>query len=199
MSPTALLPVRTVAPAESLLSTGDAKTHLRVDDSDNDAYIAALVAAAEGHLDGFAGVIGRALVTQTWSRKFNAFPCGPVLRLPLGPLQSVSSVTYYDTAGTSQTFASTNYRAVTDAIGPCVVLDDGSTWPNLDIRPDAVTITWVCGYGAAGAVPAPIIHAAKLIVGHLYGNREATIVGTIVNDLPMAVDALIAPYRAVGI
>lgn len=190
---TALLPVRTSAPAEALLSVADAKAHLRIDGSDHDTYLQALVAAAEAHLDGFAGVLGRALVTQTWRRSFDRFPDGNLIRLPLGPLQSVSSVTYYDTAGTSQTFSASSYHAVSDAIGPAIVLDDDATWPNLDARPDAVTVTWVCGYGAASAVPAPIIQAAKLIIGDLFENRE---LGPVVTA---RVDALIAPYRAVGL
>lgn len=199
MTVTALLPVRTAAPASNLIDVTAAKQHLRVDSSASDTYVEALIAAAEAHLDGFSGVLGRALVTQTWRRSFDRFPDCDVIRLPLGPLQSVSSVTYYDTAGSSQTFSASNYHAVTDAIGPCVVLDDDATWPNTDERPDAVTVTWVCGYGAASAVPAPIIHAAKLIIGHLFENREAVVTGTISGTLPLAVDALITPYRAVGI
>lgn len=196
---TALLPVRTSPPAEALLSVADAKAHLRVDGSDHDAYVQALVAAAEARLDGFAGVLGRALVTQTWRRSFDCFPDGRLQRLPLGPLQSVSSLTYYDTAGSSQTFSASSYHGVTDAIGPAIVLDDDATWPAIDDRPDAITVTWVCGYGAASAVPGPIIQAARLLVGHWFENREAVNVGNIVSHLPLAVDSLIAPYRAVGL
>lgn len=198
MAPTALLPVRTVAPAETLLSVADAKTHLRVEGSDEDGYVTGLVAAAEAYLDGFSGVLGRALVTQTWRRSFDQWPDGDVLRLPLGPLQSVSSITYYDTAGSSQTWASSNYHAVSDAIGPCIVLDDAASWPNLDDRPDAVTVTWVCGYGAASAIPAPIVHAAKLMIGHWHANRETVNVGNISSELPFTVAALLTPFRQVG-
>lgn len=195
MQPTALLPVRTAAPGARILSNAEAKKHLNVDFSDDDDYIASLVLAAEAHLDGFAGVLGRALITQTWKRSFDAFPDGDVIRLPLGPLLSVSTVMYYDQSGSNLAFGASSYHAISDAIGPCVKLADTAVWPNTAERPDAVTVTWVCGYGAAASdVPAPIVHAAKLIVGHLYANREA--VGAAgLSGLPMAVDALIQPYR----
>ena len=48
--PTALLPVRTVAPAVRLLTTDEAKMHLRVDDSAEDDYVDSLVLTAEHHL-----------------------------------------------------------------------------------------------------------------------------------------------------
>jgi uncharacterized phiE125 gp8 family phage protein len=86
--PIALLPVRTADPATRLLTTDEAKTHLRVDDSAEDGYVDSLVLTAEHHLDGFSGVLGRALITQTWQRSFDGFPCGDTIRLPIGPLQA---------------------------------------------------------------------------------------------------------------
>lgn len=40
-----------------------------------------------------------------------------------------------------------------------------------------------------------ITTAMLLLIGHWYENRESVVVGTIVADLPMAVEALISPYR----
>ncbi|RTR01943.1 head-tail connector protein [Halomonas nitroreducens] len=37
--------------------------------------------------------------------------------------------------------------------------------------------------------------AMLLLVGHWYENRESVVLGTIASDLPMAVDALIGPYK----
>lgn len=72
-------------------------------------------------------------------------------------------------------------------------------WPGSYHREDAVSVTYVAGYGNADAVPAPIKAAILLIVGHLYENREASTVGVSAELLPMAVDALLAPYRRVGL
>ncbi|MBW5800068.1 head-tail connector protein [Halomonas elongata] len=37
--------------------------------------------------------------------------------------------------------------------------------------------------------------AMLLLIGHWYENREAVVMGTIATQVPMAVEALIAPYR----
>ena len=58
-------------------------------------------------------------------------------------------------------------------------------------------MTYVAGV-ADSAVPAPIKHAILLMVGHWYANREAVAPGQM-HEVPMAVDALIRPYRRVGV
>lgn len=37
--------------------------------------------------------------------------------------------------------------------------------------------------------------AMLLLIGHWYANRESVVIGTITAEVPMAVDALISPYR----
>lgn len=192
----ALAPVRTVGPSAPIIDLADAKAHLRVLANDDDALIEALISAAEAHLDGFSGILGRALVTQTWQRSFGCFPSCDTIRLPLGPLIGSVAVTYYDSANAQQSF--TDFTAVSDAVGPKVVLGAAASWPGTFDRPDAITITWQCGYGDAADVPAPIIHAAKLLIGHWFASREATAPSSL-SELPLAVSALLAPYRAVGV
>ncbi|WP_257556425.1 head-tail connector protein [Sphingobium sp. CFD-2] len=192
----ALAPVRTVAPSSAILSLADAKAHLRVLHDDEDALITALIAAAEAHLDGFSGVLGRALVTQEWERSFDAFPACNSFRLPLGPLGDEVTLSYFDADDVEQTFS--DFHAVSDAIGPMIVLQDGATWPSTAARPDAVKVAWRCGYGDVADVPPAIIHAAKLMIGHWYANREAATPDPFA-QMPLAVDALLAPLRAVGV
>ncbi|MBI46752.1 MAG: hypothetical protein CMG91_04685 [Marinobacter sp.] len=40
-----------------------------------------------------------------------------------------------------------------------------------------------------------ITTAMLLLIGHWYVNRESVVVGAITSELPMAVEALISPYR----
>lgn len=195
MSVTALLPVRTAAPGEPLLTVAVAKEHLHVEHSADDDYIEALIAAVEAHLDGFAGILGRALVTQTWERSFDGFPCGYRIALPLGPMQAVNTVMYYDRDGGHIVLGASKYHAVTDAMGPCIILADQEQWPDTAVRPDAVTVNWDCGYGDAADVPAAIVQAAKKIIGHWYHNREAVVTGAIATELPLSACALLAPFR----
>lgn len=190
-------PVRTVAPAV-LLTPAEAKAHLRVDHADDDALIAALIEAATTHLDGWSGILGRALVSQTWRQDFADF--GEYLRLPLGPVVSVSSVTYYDINDASQTAASASYSLLADDYGPYVGLVPGYTWPSVSSTRNApVSVTYVAGYGTAAAVPQAIKQAALLLIAHWYDFREAVMAGQTPTELPFGVRALLTPFRRVGL
>lgn len=191
-----LAPVRTAAPSDSVLVTlAEAKAHCRVDHDDEDTLITAFVKAATAHFDGYSGVLGRALLTQTWQQDFGGFTDG--MRLAVGDLISVSSVTYYDTDNTQQTLSANVYAAHSDGIGPFLALKNGQSWPSVYTRKDAVRVTWTAGYGSAAAnVPTPIRQAILLLVGHWYENREA--VGSDMKEVPMAVNSLVLPFRRVS-
>lgn len=189
-----LRPVRTVAPTAYPVSVTEAVAQCRVDTTDENALFQALIEAAVSHVDGYSGVLGRALLTQTWQQSYPGFTTG--LRLPVGDLISISTVTYYDSDNVQQTLSSTVYRGLTDSRGPYVAEKPDQSWPSAYTRDDAVTVTWTAGYGAtAASVPAAIRHALLLLIGHWYENRESVVIGAPVASLPMAVESLLAPYR----
>lgn len=190
-----LRPVRTIAPAEDLIDTSEAARFCReADDVQTAVTIAAFVQAATDHLDGWSGILGRALVTQTWRQDFEYF-CDRN-RLPLDPVQSVTSVTYYDSSNVQQALSTSVYQLLTDDRGPYVTLKYGQVWPVVYPREDAVSITAVFGYGAASVVPQAIKQAALHLVSHWNEHREA--VGDEMHELPLAVNSLITPYRRVS-
>lgn len=183
------------APAATPVTLAEAKGQLRIDHSDDDIMIDRLIAASTTYLDGYAGILGQALVTQTWELVLDAFPCGPI-QIPLGPLQSVTSVKYDDTNGDEQTFGPENYTVDTVSKPGWVVLNSDASWPSTLDAINAVRVRFVAGFTD---VPQVLRHAILMLVGHFYENRETTIVGTNAQALPFAVDALIAPFRRVSI
>jgi uncharacterized phiE125 gp8 family phage protein len=183
-------PVLTVAPTADIVSLAEAKDHLRVESPDEDTLIAGYIAVAVDHLNGWSGVLGRCVITQTWRQDFDGFPCE--IRLPFPDVQA-ATVAYSDCANVSQAF--TGFHLVTDALGSKLILASGQSWPATYDRPDAVQVRMVAGYAAT---PLALKAAILLHVGHLYANREAVAVGVSVAELPMAYDALISPYRRVG-
>lgn len=192
-----LAPVRTVAPAVPLLTLDDAKAHLRVDHADEDALISGLIDAAAAHLDGYNGILGRALITQTWAAEFPTFVNR--MDIPLGPVQS-ATIQYYDSLNAQQTLATSVYAVLSDGLGPYVTLKYNQQWPQTYTRDDAVKITFVAGYGAtAPDVPAAIRSAMLLLISHWYDNRSALSVGESVSEMPFSVTALLAPFRRVGV
>lgn len=202
-----LAPVRTAAPTVMPVTVDEAKMHLRIAERDgagavlpheDDALVQSLIATATDHLDGWSGILGRALINQTWRQDFAGF--GKCLRLPLAPVAAdgVQSVKYFDGDNIERSLVPAAYRLFVDAAGPYVAATVGQSWPSTVSRPDAVSVTFIAG-SAARDVPAAIKVAILLHVGHLYENREAVNVGSAVAALPLGHAALIGPYRRVGV
>ncbi len=188
-------PVRTVAPATTPVSLTEVKAHCRVDGTDSDGVLTGLLAAAVDHLDGWTGVLGRALVTQTWRQDFDGFDRH--MRLPVGPVASITSITSRNAAGQLATVSSDEYALKTDELGAYARFKDGYSFPTDLNETTAVSITYVAGTAAAD-VPASIKAAIMLLVSHWNEHREAVTDGSTA-ELPLGVKALIAPHRRTGV
>ncbi len=159
-------------------------------------YILALTEAAVALLDGPDGKLGRCLLEQSWRQTVDhCWP--PVIGLTLPPLKSVDSVMYIDANGAEQTLSPSLYR-VTGAgswlteISPAC----GQSWPSVRWQTEAIWVTFTAGYGTgAEDVPAPLLQAIRLLVGHWYQNREAVNVGNITGEIPLGVRTLLSPYK----
>ncbi len=158
---------RTVEPTESPVTLDDMKAHLREITDDNNTAIEFYIDAVVKQLDGPAGLLNRALITQTLEFRMNGFPHhrthGSTFRpgylafdLPLPPMQSVTKIEYIDTNGTTQTLATSVYR-VLNATTPTrrgrIELAWGEAWPSVREIEQSVTVTFVAGYGVASDVP----------------------------------------------
>ena len=186
-------PTRTTAPAEQPITLTEAKAHLRVEASDDDDMIEALVEGATSHLDGWSGILGRCLVEQEWKASFHCFR--RVMRLPF-PDVSAATISYFDADDAQQSVGASNFSIKEDETGAFIWFADLWQTPTTFARPDAVQITFTAGYGDAADVPAPIKQAMKLLISHWNENREAVAMSQYApRELPMAVSALLAPYR----
>lgn len=197
-----LIPKRIAPPATPIITLDEVKQHCRIDlDFDgDDALLTAYIAAIESKLDGYSGILGRCLITQTWRYSLSCWP-GCKLTLPFPDTESVV-VTYFDTQNVQQTLPDTQYQVLEGAGGSFLRWFDSFSSPSLYDRGDAVQIDMTCGYGTTPAsVPAVIIHAAKLIIGAWYESRENATIGVAVSDLPMSISAkaLLGPVTRVGV
>lgn len=191
-----LTPVLTTAPADDVITLAEAKLHCRVDDDDEDSKIVGYIQAALARLDGVDGILGRALISQTWTEQGNRFPYGTVLRMALAPVSDVVHVKYYDGDNVLQTLSAALYSRHLAASGAYIKLDDGQTWPATFTRDDAIEIQYTAGYGTlAETVPDPIKQAMFFLIEHYYANRGAVVVGTISSNLPQGVADLLRPFR----
>jgi uncharacterized phiE125 gp8 family phage protein len=182
------------APSGAVLTTAEAKLHLRVEHSVDDTLIDALVAAATQQAQA---ELRRALLTQTWDLKLDRFPGCGVIELPFGAT-AVVSVSYVDDAGDTQVLDAAQYVVDVASAPGRLVRADGTTWPTTERRPHAVTVRMTCGFGNAAAVPAGIKAWIQLHLAALYRNREAFAQGVSVSELPNRFTAaLLDPWRLV--
>lgn len=177
--------VRTVAP-DPVVTLVEAKKHLRILHSDDDEEILDIIAAAQAQIEGPNG-IGIALAPQTWRMSLDYFPCEIIV--PLGPVTAINSITYTKEDGTA---GSTDRWRVDIDSQPCRLWPPyDESWPVSRCEPGAVKVTFTTGYAS---VPADLRAAVKLLVGHLYENREATTDASM-TELPMAVSSILNRYR----
>lgn len=156
-----------------------AKQHLRVTHDREDTLIEQYIASAKAMVEKRSGVLlDRREVTQ----RFSAF----AKRLPLfwGPDPDEVLITYFDAEDEDQEIA--DARIVRDWIAA-----PAEGWPTI-ATDSVIEITYEAGFDA---VPADLVTAQLLLIGHWYVNREA--VGEVGPELLLGVDALIQPYRRI--
>ena len=168
------------APAQEPVTLAEAKERLRITGDSFDADLASLLRAARQEIDGDSGWLGRALITQTWDLALPAFPsANEPIYLPLPPLQSVTSVSYIDTADATQVIPAVGYRVLNRGTAASLIepVDDWTVDANLD-RIDPITVRFVAGYGATPVqVPEPIRTWIIARAGALFAQPEAISVG----------------------
>ncbi|WP_154664944.1 head-tail connector protein [Allorhizobium undicola] len=197
-----LVPRRLTTPAVRILELEDVKLHLRIepDRTEEDSLLQALILAAESHLDGYSGILGRCMISQQWRVDHDDWE-GRVFRLPFPDVSEVA-VVYSDADNVEQMVDPTFYERLETPCGTVLRWTDAFPAPSLYDRGDAVRVTMTAGYGpAASDVPDGIIHAAKLLIGGWYENREESVIGAAVSQLPfsLAVKSLLMPFRRVGL
>lgn len=182
------------APASEPVTVTEAKDQSRIDGTDEDTVLTRLIIVARTTVEKLSG---RTLITQTWDVIYNNFPSGDeAIYLPNTPLQSVSSITYVDENGVTQTWASSNYTVDTDGqIGRVFPAYDKS-YPTVRNQKNAVTVRFVSGYGSSSDVPEPIRHAILMLVGEMFERREEGIVGVNMSKVIVTAEQLLSPYKA---
>ena len=181
---------RTIQPASEPITLIEAKAHLRVDHTDDDAYITALIKAARGSAEAFTQ---SSFFTQTWVKSASRFV--DIMDLPRGIVQSIESVKYYDVDNVQQTVNAADYFLTSPSNKSYVQVVETGWPPSLYYRNDAVQITYITGYSDVADIPTDIKQAILMSIGHLYENRQDVIVGSQVNAMPMASKHLLTPHR----
>jgi uncharacterized phiE125 gp8 family phage protein len=210
----------TTQPAAEPVTLALAKLHAHVDTDDEDLLFEAWITAARQYCERYTR---RAFFNREVTRTLDYFPLwygenGTVnpadrqdwpyyasfwdkltIDLPLPRCVSVTSITYTDTNGTTQTLPQSAYNVDVTSLPARIVPSAGNYWPTVvTYQPGSVQINYVAGsYGdgvEVNTIPQGIVVAMILLIGHWYRNREASSELALKN-IPLGVNALLDPYK----
>ena len=184
-------------PAYEPVSLAEARRWLRLeaDDTDNTPVLQILIKAMREYAENLTF---RAFVSRQLRLYIEDWPAdtkyGAKIVLPFPPLISVDSFKYRDTDGVLQTLATTEY-AVHDWSEPAIIIPAwGETWPTIRRVPDAIQVTFTCGYAPGSpsdeaanqeVQPAALRLWLQARLATLFENREQLIAGNQV-EIPRA-------------
>lgn len=150
--------LRRVSAAAMPVPLQDVMNHLR-HPQDDQVYIDGIRRAAH---DVVAEMSGRSLGTETWAVSFSE--AAGDLVLPKSPVQSITSISYFDAAGAVQAASVADYLLFAGQDRAMLRPAEGRSWPTLQRREDALTITFVAGYIAMPeALRVAVLMAAECI------------------------------------
>lgn len=128
----------------------EAKNHLRVDFTDDDALIKRLISVARRRTEE---ALRRRLLTQTWLLTLDLyplhverFPRGEMFELPFPPLQALNSIQYVDVNGVTQTLDPATYQVDRESEPARVMPAYMQIWQPIRYVPNAIQVSYTCGY-----------------------------------------------------
>ncbi len=184
-------------PQSEPVDVEEAARHLHADLEELESeHVKGLIRVARAYAESYTR---RQLVTATYALTLPEFY--DEVELPRPPLVSVSSIAYVDENGAPQTLATTVYDVDSTSDPGVITLADGESWPATKTQPNAVTITFIAGYGGPLDVPENVRHAIKLLVGHFNENSEAVVMPTAQQpvEMPIGAKALLDAVALVGV
>lgn len=197
------------------VTLAEAKLHLRIDTSAEDALLTSLVVAATQDAEH---LMGRAVMPQKWQLTLDTFfdpsvfsePAPLTIDIVRGPsyvtgstalqlarptVTAVDTVKYIDPTGVLQTLASTEYQLAAASDYTARLLPAyGKSWPAIRPQPEAVQVVFSCGYADAASVPELVKAWIKLRVGALYENKQMWTMGKAIEPNEF-LDRLLDRYR----
>lgn len=167
-----------------VLDLYEAKLNQRVLHDALDPIVEKCIKAAVAVCDYSSGDLGISVLRRTFDFHRQGWPtrCADdgwrVIRLPYPPCVTVTSVSYLDANGATQTLSPTAYTVRKPSRVPAeIVFLKPAELPTLTSHPRAVTVRYVAGYGTAPLFKAPenLRQLVSMYAGHFFENPEATV------------------------
>jgi len=176
---------------DTIITVADLKAHLRVTHTQEDTLISALRSAAISWVEEHCNIKLGSYTARGY------LPDWRVAYFPIGPVTAITEVKY-------QTTADKDYTTDLTTLGTTLWYTDEITQPariafrdyptTYDYALTPVVVTFTAGYTT---MPAPVLQAIRLLVAHMYENRQEEVTGTITTRLKFGLEALLNPFRII--
>jgi uncharacterized phiE125 gp8 family phage protein len=185
-----MIPVLVSGPAAEPLTLAEAKIWLKIDHSEEDDLIRALIIAARLTVEA---EIGQVLIAQNWRLIGDVWPGGERTLVRVGPILSVLGGRVFDNAGNATMIAASTFSFVPNA-RPSELIATQKPSPGR-VRA-GIEIDLRLGFGELAAqVPEPLRQAIRLLIGRWFEHRGDS--GGDEEALPATIKTLVAPYRRI--
>jgi uncharacterized phiE125 gp8 family phage protein len=170
-----------------VVSLANMKEFLRVDHSDEDTTITALLDAAVAHVSDYTNrYLGSLASAVFYLERWRP------AALAYGPVSRITRVQYNDTSGTLQTLDTSKYYIQTHTDDTCLIFfHDTPDLQEYNAMPISITAE------VTGQPSNSIKHAVRMLVAHWYENRRGVVTGTTATTIPLGVHSLLNPERII--
>lgn len=139
-------------PAVEPLSLADAKAHLRLETSADDALVTSLIITSRLHIEA---ALGLALTAQDWTLVLDAWPATGVVTIPMRPVSAVTAVRVRAADGSASVVPPERYLFEGAGLPPRLV-PVSDALPSPGRAAGGIEIDFTAGFGtAAASVPEP--------------------------------------------
>lgn len=172
----------TVEPTE-VVTIAQARQQARTEvDDGHDEELTRLITVARQYVEKVTGLL---IGAQTVVVKCDSFE--DMARLPVAPVNSITSIQYIDADGDTQTLAASVYELRgTGSIEPSIVLKFNQSWPTPQVT-SLITVTAACGYASPAAT---LVQAMLLKISEMFAQHSPSEMGGL-----STVDALLMNDR----
>lgn len=174
--------------ATEVVTLVEAKAHLRVDGTDEDTLIQALINTATEQARQYTG---RTILSGAWKTEFDFFPDS--LKLDVMPIDVGSVVVKYnDEDKNEQNLPDDNFFIRDPGTDAFATVEFKGSLPNVYDAPNSVWLEYNAGYGS---VPSPIKTAILMQVATLYENRQNEVIGSMPHPINNGTMSILFPYK----
>lgn len=181
-----------MTPGELPWTISEFRDHLRLDGTDQDQWLTAILTAATRKTEADTSI---ALMRSAYRYSIDR-PCGTIL-LPVGPVFSIESIVYLSISGVETTVPIEEYYLDNRSNPARLQNRDTFSWPTLYDVSGSFWVNFVAGHESANDIPQDLRFAVLLLAAHWFENREASTLLNL-NQIPLGYDSIVTSHRRVS-